>query len=87
MGLFWLSFADPDKPKGSQFLGVAIVEAESFHEALTQAWALGCNPGGEVAGSDVSDGDFKLPQEFVHRLLDREEIDRLAAYGRMVMSN
>lgn len=25
---FWLSFADADKPKGKQFLGVAIVEVD-----------------------------------------------------------
>jgi hypothetical protein len=38
--LYWLSFADPDKPKGEQFLGVSIVrvtKAEAINEALDLA--------------------------------------------------
>lgn len=47
---WWLSFADPKKPDGNQFLGVACVEAFDFISACVEAWRLGINPGGEVAG-------------------------------------
>jgi hypothetical protein len=54
--LWWLSFVDPDKsappdeqvPGGGGFLGVAIVEADGPGSAITAAWRLGCNPGGQV---------------------------------------
>lgn len=48
MALFWLSFCDPDKPEGSQFLGACIVEASHFFNAVPAATVLGINPGGEV---------------------------------------
>jgi hypothetical protein len=44
---FWMSFCDPELPKGSQFLGVAIVEAEAERTAIATAWDNDCNPGGE----------------------------------------
>lgn len=50
MTWFWLSFADPGKPRGSQFLGVVIVLAPDFLGAVRKAHALGLNPGGEVRG-------------------------------------
>jgi hypothetical protein len=46
---FWMSFCDPDLPEGSQFLGVAIVEAKDERTAIVTAWDQNCNPGGEVA--------------------------------------
>lgn len=45
---FWLSFADPTRPAGEQFLGACIVEAPDPISAVQMSWALGCNPGGEV---------------------------------------
>lgn len=47
---WWLSFADADRPKGQQALGVAIVKAPHLVLAIKKAWALGINPGGEVMG-------------------------------------
>lgn len=47
--LWWLSFADPTKPEGSQFLGVAIVEALGPAHAMKKTKDIGINPGGEVA--------------------------------------
>lgn len=75
---YWLSFADPDLPKGSQFLGVCIVEVDSAHnsvkataDAVAKAREVGANPGGEVQG-------FILEQyphsSWMNRLLSRAEI-------------
>lgn len=46
--MWWLSFADPSRPEGSQLLGCAIVDAMDGPEAIRAAWVLGINPGGEV---------------------------------------
>lgn len=48
--LWWLSFADPDLPRGRQFLGVVVVRADDMKDAMQKAWRLGINPGGEVKG-------------------------------------
>lgn len=75
---FWLSFADASLPKGQQFLGVAIVNAHSFLEAVKVAHILGINPGGEVQGFDVEvPGGKDIPAKYVERLLSREEIAEL----------
>lgn len=48
--LYFLSFIDPNLPVGQRSLGVAIVEAVNFTDALKATWFLGINPGGEVQG-------------------------------------
>lgn len=53
MTRWWLSFADPDRPKGQQFLGLCIVEAVDEITAAKVAHALGINPGGEVKFMDL----------------------------------
>lgn len=53
MALYWMSFYDPEKPKGRQLLGVALVEASSLPEAITRAWQTGCNPGGEISTVEI----------------------------------
>lgn len=45
---WWLSFADGDRPPGSQFLGCAAVDAPDMPSAIRRAHVLGINPGGEV---------------------------------------
>lgn len=50
MSLWWLSFADAERPAGEQLLGVAIVEAADMTTAIRAAWSIGCNPGGSVEG-------------------------------------
>lgn len=79
MGLVWLSFEDPKRPCGSQFLGAAIVRARSVIEAVGVAHALGCNPGGRVVGHPVeyADGIDPIPPEYIERLLTRDEVDSL----------
>ena len=74
----WLSFADPHKPRGQQFLGAAIVEAsgrdgrEIMRSAMDRAWKLGINPGGSVMPQQVDPKSF--PEDCLNRLLSRNEI-------------
>jgi len=75
MTQWWLSFADPELPKGTQFLGVAIVEAESFHQALQLSHAIGVNPGGEVCGYELNIG--RVSAEYTNRLLQSPEVENI----------
>lgn len=76
--LFWLSFADGDKPRGEQFLGVAVVEAdgddlkEQMSDALSIAWELGINPGGSVQGMPIPRDS--IPPDCINRLLLKNEL-------------
>jgi hypothetical protein len=72
----WLSFADPDKPRGKQFLGVAIIEASTPPlEAIAKTSRLGINPGGEVVGYLVNLEDYCAAD--IDRLLTESEALRL----------
>lgn len=53
MGLWWLSFCDPKRPSGTQFLGACIVGGDNIAAAARNAHVFGCNPGGEVMGMEV----------------------------------
>lgn len=70
---FWISFADPDRPPGAQFLGAAIVDADSMRDALPRAYTWGCNPGGQA--TIVALGAWVSPEVPCHRLLGREEAE------------
>jgi hypothetical protein len=69
---WWLSFADPDKPKGQQFLGVVIVRAPGFVSAIELANSLGLNPWGAVRGEEIDPTDI-APEHF-NRLLSQKEL-------------
>ena len=74
--LFWISFADPTRPKGSQFLGALIIEAPSFHLAVQLAHTRGVNPGGEVQGLPVEPQTAVLiTPGWKDRLLTRAECE------------
>jgi hypothetical protein len=72
---WWLSFVDPDGPR---FLGVVIVRAHSFPEAIRVSHLLGINPGGAVRGEPLDDTDGSW-LEHTERLLSREELERIGA--------
>ena len=76
MKKFWLSFCDPKKEKGSQFLGVSIVDAVSFIQAVEIARFLGCNPGGEVQGFEIP-SCFIISKKWMGRLLTKLECEEL----------
>jgi len=74
MSLWWLSFADPNRPQGRQFLGAAIVRALDFVGAVSSAHALECNPGGEVKGLELPrDLEERIPKDYVGVLLSKEQ--------------
>jgi hypothetical protein len=76
----WLSFVDPARPDGSQFLGCAIVPGDDVVTGAKSAWMLGCNPGGEVAGAVLPSGAVAyLEEEYIARILTREEAMRVSA--------
>lgn len=70
---WWLSFADPEG-----FKGVVVVNATSLDHAIRQTWALGLNPGGEVAGMRLERG---VGPECMYKLLDKEQVLALGAEG------
>ena len=82
--LWWLSFCDPQKPKGSQFLGVSIVLGANILDAAQTAWAFGCNPGGELHGEPFWDDETKPPPAFLNRLLSRAEVHEMERLMRAV---
>lgn len=71
---WWLSFCDTTRPKGEQFLGVAIVQAGGIVSAVGEAHRLGCNPGGEVQGWPMP---LVPAEEWRERLLSREEVEAM----------
>lgn len=76
---WWLSFCDPDKPKGTQFLGCIVIRAHGFTDALMKCNVLGINPGGEVKGTAIPDTEevkARLVPEVLNKLLSmRDMID------------
>jgi hypothetical protein len=69
--MWWLSFADPDLPEGSQFLGVCVIEEEDFLSAIQHAHALKINPGGEVKGVKLSENFPPIPK---NKLMNRAQL-------------
>lgn len=78
MVTYWLSFCDADKPKGSQFLGVVLVDAESLEDAVRACWKAGCNPGGEVASIELPPLDELADDE-------RADAERTYAMPRLTL--
>lgn len=72
-----LSFCDPDKPKGTQYLGGAVVEIDGgMVAAVLATHLLGINPGGEVQGvGPFPSGSF--PRDMMDRLLTADEVQSL----------
>lgn len=70
---WWFSFADPERPKGSQFLGVCLLTAADFVSALLKSKAFGINPGGEVMGFAIAP-------------VDEEGVQLLSSYGGQLLS-
>jgi hypothetical protein len=75
MKLWWLSFADPHKPEGQQFLGCAVMAGADLGAAARNAHVFGCNPGGEVLGVEFPEDLAALvPARWRRRLLSREDV-------------
>lgn len=78
---WWLSFVDAEKPEGERFLGVAIVQARGIGHAVTEAYRLGINPGGEVVGLEI-DAEHVPAEEYRERLLTKAEAEALVGEGK-----
>lgn len=79
---FWLSFADANKPEGEQFLGVIVLKAYSFPDAIRTSHALGLNPGGEVMGIDfpsLTPAMYEVLKPYTGKLLTAEECHEVDA--------
>lgn len=49
MGIWWqLSFCDPERPVGQQWLGGINICADTITDAITLTHQAGINPGGEI---------------------------------------
>jgi hypothetical protein len=70
-GWWCLSFTDPDKAEGEQFLGNAVVWGTDIADAMAEAWRQKLNPGGEVLGVLLPSDP---PEEYKNRFLPREEV-------------
>lgn len=81
MKLFWLSFVDPDLPKGKRFLGVAIVAATEYIEAVKVTHILGINPGGEIRGSELPRA-YQVSSQWRERLLSAADVEELERFNR-----
>lgn len=81
---WWISFVDPDKPKGEKFLGACLVKAlpENPHHALQAAFQHQCSPGGEAMFIEFP-ADIPMPdnvfQRYGNRLLSRAECEEFDA--------
>lgn len=74
---WWLSFCDPDKPEGTQFLGAIIVKAHGITDAITKCNAMMINPGGEVKGMPIpitEETQKRLTPDVLHRLLSVQDM-------------
>lgn len=82
MNVYFLSFVDPDRPAGQQFLGGCLVKAPYGMPALAvrEAWTRQCNPGGECALTEFQSG-VPFPdavfERYGNRLLDRAECEEM----------
>lgn len=86
MTTFWMSFCDAEKPDGSKFIGVALVEATSWQEALTVSHMTGCNPGGEIKFIEIEDEDIPPHMQGPMSVAPRNTLmnrDDLAQFGLM----
>lgn len=71
---WWLSFCDPAKPTGEQFLGVCIVKGGGAWEAIQNAWAMKINPGGEVQSLQIPEEHLPDPK-YHNRLMSKAELE------------
>lgn len=72
---WWLSFADPKKPKGEQFLGVIITMGGGVGEITQKLWDMGINPGGEVQAVPYPDGEDPPPEQYRNKLLSKAQLE------------
>jgi hypothetical protein len=81
MTYYWLSFVDNDRPQGQRFLGGCLVEATSAQDAVLEAWAQQCNPGGEVAMVEITpEYEANIAKFQLNHLYSKAEIAAMGEY-------
>lgn len=71
---WWLSFVDPARAPGTQFLGAVALEVPNNVDPIVHAHAVGVNPGGEVAFVFMEpERVAAIPHNMRNRLLTKEE--------------
>jgi hypothetical protein len=70
---WWLSFSDPRRPEGQQFIGVLIMEGMTLPEVIMESHARGLNPGGECQFVKIPP-EYVPPAQFHNRLLSYTEL-------------
>ena len=87
---YYMSFADPSKPKGQRWLGGCFIECYMPIDATDTTIAVwtshtarqyGCNPGGEAYTFDAS--DMHVPASHMYRLLTRAELEDIGPVESM----
>ena len=68
----WCSMADPDLPKGSQFLGAVCVDAQGVASATHELNLRGLNLGGEIMFTEIPPHK-RIPDEWMYRVMNKEE--------------
>jgi len=76
MASFWLSFSDPDKPRGFRRMGVIVTDGRDGVDAVNRTHGMGINPGGEVLMVALPDQP-RVPDAWRDRLLTVEEAERV----------
>lgn len=69
---FWLSFAEPEPPKGRGFLGVVITRADNYEHAILRCTVNKLNPGGEVSVRVIPPEFHANVRGFEDKLFDEE---------------
>jgi hypothetical protein len=77
MSYWWMSFCDPEKPKGQKFLGALVIRADDHFEMMKRSWMLELNPGGEVAFFEIpKQYEERIPHDWIEtRLLTKNECE------------
>lgn len=78
---FWCSMADPNLPKGSQFLGAVVVNARGAATATHELNLHGLNLGGEIMFFEIPDNK-QIPDEWMYRVMNKQEAQDCPAITR-----
>jgi hypothetical protein len=68
----WMSFCDPDMPRGKNFLGVIIADTDDIDVAIQVTHHLGINPGGEVLTVPISSSS--IMKEHLYVLMSHDDL-------------
>lgn len=86
MTLWWLSFCDPFRPKGDQFLGVVVIEGDgdgtdldAMRAAIKKARDLGIEPPGGCDVMGLPTNPAETPDAQRNRLLTKAEVEEIIA--------